>query len=103
MKAIIITVSCLAVTLTACAKNSVTENTESSQTLRIAAAANLSDVLPKVVEGYKTDNNQPDQEIEITYASSGKPMRKSPQARHTIYFYLRIRRFRQARRTDTSD
>ena len=72
MKAIIITVSCLAVTLTACAKDSVTENTESSQTLRIAAAANLSDVLPKVVEGYKTDSNQPNQEIEITYASSGK-------------------------------
>ena len=70
-----------------------------NQTLRIAAAANLSDVLPKVVEGYKTDNNQPNQEIEITYASSGKLYAKSPQARHTIYFYLRIRRFRLHRNT----
>jgi len=72
MKTIVITVLCLAVTLTACSKDSAIKNTESTQALRIAAAANLSDVLPKVIAGYKVDNNLPAQEIEVTYASSGK-------------------------------
>lgn len=40
--------------------------------VRIAAAANLSDVLPKIVEGYKAERNVPEQEIELTFASSGK-------------------------------
>lgn len=70
---------CLALMLTACTKEKGTDlpaeinNTaESSQILRIAAAANLSDVLPEVIEGYKTDKGLPDQEIEVTFASSGK-------------------------------
>lgn len=41
-------------------------------TLRIAAAANLSDVLPAIIEGYKTDKGIPNQDIEVTFASSGK-------------------------------
>ena len=40
--------------------------------IRIAAAANLADVLPKIVEGYKAEKNMPNQEIELTFASSGK-------------------------------
>ncbi len=42
------------------------------QTLHIAAASNLSDVLPAIVESYKTDRGLPNQDIEVTYASSGK-------------------------------
>ena len=76
-----ITVSALslALMLTACTKEKGTDlpaetnnTTESSQILRIAAAANLSDVLPEVIEGYKTDKGLPNQEIEVTFASSGK-------------------------------
>ena len=70
---------CLALMLTACTKEKGTDlpaeinNTAaSSQILRIAAAANLSDVLPEVIEGYKTDKGLPNQEIEVTFASSGK-------------------------------
>ena len=65
--------------LTACTKEKGTDlpaeinnTTASSQILRIAAAANLSDVLPEVIEGYKTDKGLPNQEIEVTFASSGK-------------------------------
>lgn len=66
--------------LTACSKeqtsqpiqSDVDNTTEQNQTLRIAAAANLSDVLPEIIAGYKTDKNLPAQEIEVTYASSGK-------------------------------
>ena len=76
-----ITVSALslALMLTACTKEKGTDlpaeinnTTEPSQILRIAAAANLSDVLPEIIEGYKTDKGLPDQEIEVTFASSGK-------------------------------
>lgn len=76
-----ITVSALslALMLTACTKEKGTDlpaeinNTaEPSQILRIAAAANLSDVLPEIIEGYKTDKGLPNQEIEVTFASSGK-------------------------------
>ena len=76
-----ITVSALslALMLTACTKEKGTDSpaeinntTEPSQILRIAAAPNLSDVLPEVIEGYKTDKGLPDQEIEVTFASSGK-------------------------------
>lgn len=70
---------CLALMLTACTKEKGTDlpaeinnTTEPSQILRIAAAANLSDVLPEVIEGYKTDKGLPNQEIEVTFASSGK-------------------------------
>ena len=70
---------CLALMLTACTKEKGTDlpaeinNTaEPSQILRIAAAANLSDVLPEIIEGYKTDKGLPNQEIEVTFASSGK-------------------------------
>ena len=70
---------CLALMLTACTKEKGTDlpaeinnTTASSQILRIAAAANLSDVLPEIIEGYKTDKGLPNQEIEVTFASSGK-------------------------------
>ncbi|WP_201628831.1 molybdate ABC transporter substrate-binding protein [Psychrobacter maritimus] len=76
----IITSACLALMLTACSKEQTTQpiqsdvddTTEQNQTLRIAAAANLSDVLPEIIAAYKTDKNLPAQEIEVTYASSGK-------------------------------
>ena len=79
-KIITITSACLALMLTACSKeqtsqpiqSDVDNTTEQNQTLRIAAAANLSDVLPEIIAGYKTDKNLPTQEIEVTYASSGK-------------------------------
>ena len=79
-KIITITSACLALMLTACSKEQTSQpiqsdadnTTEHNQTLRIAAAANLSDVLPEIIAGYKTDKNLPAQEIEVTYASSGK-------------------------------
>ena len=40
--------------------------------IRIAAAANLSDVLPEIIDSYKADNNIPNQKIDVTFASSGK-------------------------------
>jgi len=80
LKIITITSACLALMLTACSKEQTTQpiqsdadnTTEQNQTLRIAAAANLSDVLPEIIAAYKTDKNLPAQEIEVTYASSGK-------------------------------
>ena len=78
-KNITVSAVCLALMLTACTKEKGTDlpaeinnTTESSQILRIAAAANLSDVLPEIIEGYKTDKGLPNQEIEVTFASSGK-------------------------------
>ena len=78
-KNITVSALCLALMLTACTKEKGTDlpaeinNTaEPSQILRIAAAANLSDVLPEIIEGYKTDKGLPNQEIEVTFASSGK-------------------------------
>ena len=78
-KNITVSALCLALMLTACTKEKGTDlpaeinnTTEPSQILRIAAAANLSDVLPEVIKGYKTDKGLPDQEIEVTFASSGK-------------------------------
>ena len=75
--------ACLALTLGACSQeNSPNETatvaahapqtTPPSEAIRIAAAANLSDVLPEIIEGYKKDKNLPNQEIEVTFASSGK-------------------------------
>ena len=75
--------ACLALTLGACSQENspnetavVTENapqtTQPNDAIRIAAAANLSDVLPEIIEGYKKDKNLPNQEIEVTFASSGK-------------------------------
>ena len=80
IKLITISSACLALTLTACSKEQTTQPvqsdtdnaTEQSQTLRIAAAANLSDVLPEIIAGYKMDKNLPAQAIDVTYASSGK-------------------------------
>lgn len=80
IKPLVVTSACLALTLTACTKNQTSEPassdtanaTEQSQTLRIAAAANLSDVLPKIIGEYKSDKDLPTQEIDVTYASSGK-------------------------------
>lgn len=45
-----------------------------SQNIRIAAAANLSDVLPDIIESYKADNanSNATQKIDVTFASSGK-------------------------------
>ena len=78
-KNITVSALCLALMLTACTKEKGTDlpaeinnTTEPSQILRIAAAANLSDVLPEVIKGYKTDKGLPNQEIEVTFASSGK-------------------------------
>ena len=79
-KIVTITSVCLALMLTACSKEQTSQpaqsdannSTEQNQTLRIAAAANLSDVLPEIIAGYKTDKNLPAQEIEVSYASSGK-------------------------------
>ena len=79
-KIVTITSVCLALMLTACSKEQTSQpaqsdannSPEQSQTLRIAAAANLSDVLPEIIAGYKTDKNLPAQEIEVSYASSGK-------------------------------
>lgn len=67
---------CLVLALSSCAQENradtaATKNT-SKQVLRIAAAANLSDVLPQIVDGYKTARNLSEQDIEVTYASSGK-------------------------------
>ena len=45
---------------------------EQTQTLRIAAAANLADVLPQIIDGYKADKKLMVQDIDVTYASSGK-------------------------------
>lgn len=75
--------ACLALILSACSQENspnetavVTENapqtTQPNDAIRIAAAANLSDVLPEIIEGYKKDKNLPNQEIEVTFASSGK-------------------------------
>ena len=80
IKIITMTSAYLALTLTACSKEQMIQpvqadadnTTEQSQTLRIAAAANLSDVLPEIIAGYKKDKSLPAQEIEVTYASSGK-------------------------------
>ena len=79
-KIVTITSVCLALMLTACSKEQTTQpiqadtdnTTKQSQTLSIAAAANLSDVLPEIIAGYKMDKNLPTQEIEVSYASSGK-------------------------------
>ena len=80
IKIITMTSVCLALVLTACSKEQTSQpiqadtdnTTKQSQTLRIAAAANLSDVLPEIIAGYKMDKNLPAQEIEVSYASSGK-------------------------------
>lgn len=70
--------ACLLLALSACTQESSTETAstakpaEQAQTLRIAAAANLSDVLPTIIDDYKADKNAPAQNIEVTYASSGK-------------------------------
>ncbi|MFK3915805.1 molybdate ABC transporter substrate-binding protein [Psychrobacter sp. NPDC078501] len=79
--AAISTSACLLLALNACTADNST-NTESAaatsaehQTLRIAAAANLSDVLPNIIDSYQTDSNMSNQgnlDIEVTYASSGK-------------------------------
>lgn len=79
-KIVTITSVCLALVLTACSKEQTSQpaqsnannSTEQNQTLRIAAAANLTDVLPEIIAGYKMDKNLPAQEIEVSYASSGK-------------------------------
>ena len=51
---------------------SASHTPEQTQTLRIAAAANLSDVLPQIIDGYKADKKLMAQDIDVTYASSGK-------------------------------
>lgn len=72
--------ACAIFALSACSqdKSATTEQSvpdndvTQTETIRIAAAANLADVLPNIIEGYKTDNNLPAQNIEVSYASSGK-------------------------------
>ncbi|MGE6473550.1 molybdate ABC transporter substrate-binding protein [Psychrobacter sp. NPDC078631] len=75
---------CLLLSLNACTQDKdanttlAADTTEPAQTLRIAAAANLSDVLPHIIDSYQADNNSSVQnvssisDIEVTYASSGK-------------------------------
>ena len=68
----------LLVLLSACTQESstnigsATNASESTQTLRIAAAANLSDVLPSIIDSYQANNTVSTQDIDVTYASSGK-------------------------------
>ncbi|WP_286708442.1 molybdate ABC transporter substrate-binding protein, partial [Psychrobacter sp. UBA2514] len=82
--AAISTSACLLLALNACTADKST-NVESAtattehQTLRIAAAANLSDVLPSIIDSYQVDHrvsdstsDKSDLDIEVTYASSGK-------------------------------
>ncbi|WP_430738252.1 molybdate ABC transporter substrate-binding protein [Psychrobacter sp. VH5] len=83
--ATISTSACLLLALSACTADNST-NTESAaatsaehQTLRIAAAANLSDVLPSIIDSYQVDHrvsdsisDKSDLDIDVTYASSGK-------------------------------
>lgn len=69
--------TCLLLTLSACTQENITKEStakpaEQTQTLRIAAAANLSDVLPSIIDDYESDKNSTEQSIEVTYASSGK-------------------------------
>lgn len=73
--------ACFLLSLNACTQDKdanttlAADITEPAQILRIAAAANLSDVLPHIIDSYQTDNSSPAQnisEIEVTYASSGK-------------------------------
>lgn len=64
--------ACLALALTSCAKESSQDTAKQTEPLRIAAAANLSDILPSIIAGYKVDRRLPQQDIEVTYASSGK-------------------------------
>lgn len=55
-------------------QDSATQDTQATKgnEIRIAAAANLSDVLPKIIDSYKADNQIPNQKIDVTFASSGK-------------------------------
>jgi molybdate transport system substrate-binding protein len=73
--------ACLLLSLNACTQDKdanttlAADTTEPAQTLRIAAAANLSDVLPSIVDSYQADNSGSEQDtldIDVTYASSGK-------------------------------
>lgn len=72
-------VAFVSLTLTACSHDKSAPQTgdthqsdTSPQVLRIAAAANLSEVLPKVVAGYKAAHSDSHQDIELSFASSGK-------------------------------
>lgn len=59
-------------TSTATTTDNNKNKSEAGTSIRIAAAANLADVLPKIIDSYKADNNLPNQEIEVTFGSSGK-------------------------------
>ena len=68
---------CLALILSSCAQENTTaadmlESATPDAPLRIAAAANLSDVLPHIVSAYTADKGRSERDIEITFASSGK-------------------------------
>ena len=68
----------LLVLLSACTQESsinigsAANASETTQPLRIAAAANLSDVLPSIIDSYQANNTVSTQDIDVTYASSGK-------------------------------
>ena len=74
--------ACLLLSLSACTQDKdantmlAGDTTEPARTLRIAAAANLSDVLPHIIDSYQADNSSSAQnvssisDIEVTYAST---------------------------------
>lgn len=58
------------------ADNNTDATTQSTEVMRIAAAANLAGVLPAVIDAYQAEHSQDTEtqtpKIEVTYASSGK-------------------------------
>ncbi|WP_201505445.1 molybdate ABC transporter substrate-binding protein [Psychrobacter aestuarii] len=72
----ILLASLAGVTLAGCdSQASDTEDTKDVAHIRIAAAANMSDVLPPIIEAYQQRQAQADiavTDIDVTYASSGK-------------------------------
>ena len=48
------------------------DSANETSVLHIAAAANLADVLPVIIDDYKAKHDAPAQDIEVTYGSSGK-------------------------------
>ena len=94
--------ACIAITLASCTKENTNETAQAPSNdttaptapFRIAAAANLSDVLPQIIEGYKADNNLPNQDIEVTRPLASY-MRRLNRVRLMIFSYPPIKNFRK--------